>query len=182
MRVPLQGCPKSECRLTCVGMQWVHWTNCALCPLLAVSCGDAGIALFTLTVSSPRMDCSELHSYFASFLLSATSILVFIKSLFSHSYSSDGTGTTSYHIRSVSLYKFNTSTIRIKSHKMTQNYWFWLLNLFFYRGYHNKKLSKELMYFLRFCWSILQKRRQVRDMFVSWYYFHTARFEPIFRF
>jgi hypothetical protein len=24
--VPLQGCPKSEYRLTCVRMQWVHWT------------------------------------------------------------------------------------------------------------------------------------------------------------
>jgi hypothetical protein len=57
MRVPLQGCPKSECRLTCFRMQWVHWTNCALCPLLAVSCGDAGIYLFTMTLSSPRMDC-----------------------------------------------------------------------------------------------------------------------------
>jgi hypothetical protein len=45
-------------RLTCVRMQWVQWTNCALCPLLAVSCGDAGLALFTLTVSSPRMDYS----------------------------------------------------------------------------------------------------------------------------
>jgi hypothetical protein len=49
MCVPLQGCPKSECRLTCVQMQWVHWTNCALCPLLAVSCGDAGPTLFTLS-------------------------------------------------------------------------------------------------------------------------------------
>jgi hypothetical protein len=49
MCVPLQGCPKSECILTCVRMQWVHWTNCALCPLLAVSCGDAGLALFTLS-------------------------------------------------------------------------------------------------------------------------------------
>jgi hypothetical protein len=39
-------------------VQWVHWTNCALCPLLSVSCGDAGLALFTLTVSSPRMDYS----------------------------------------------------------------------------------------------------------------------------
>jgi hypothetical protein len=58
MCVPLQGCPKSECRLTYVRMQWVKWTNCALCPLLAVSCGDAGVALFTLTVSSPRMDYS----------------------------------------------------------------------------------------------------------------------------
>jgi hypothetical protein len=37
-------------------MQSVQWTNCALCPLLAVSCGDAGLALITLTVSSPRMD------------------------------------------------------------------------------------------------------------------------------
>jgi hypothetical protein len=49
MRVPLQECPKSECRLTCVRMQWVHWTNCALWPLLAFSCGDAGLALFTLS-------------------------------------------------------------------------------------------------------------------------------------
>jgi hypothetical protein len=56
MCVPMQGCPKSEWRLTCVRMQWGHWTNCALCPLLAVSCGDAGLTLFTLTVSSPRMD------------------------------------------------------------------------------------------------------------------------------
>jgi hypothetical protein len=56
-RVPLQGCPKSECRLTWVRMQWVHWTNCALCPLLAVSCGDTGLGLFTLTVWSPRIDC-----------------------------------------------------------------------------------------------------------------------------
>jgi hypothetical protein len=54
MRVPLQGCQKSECRLPCV---WVTWTNCALCPLLAVSCGDTGLGLLTLTVSSPRMDC-----------------------------------------------------------------------------------------------------------------------------
>jgi hypothetical protein len=30
-------------------MQWVHWNNCALCPLLAVSCGDSGLALFTLS-------------------------------------------------------------------------------------------------------------------------------------
>jgi hypothetical protein len=30
MRVPLHGCSKSECRLTYVRMQWVHWTNCAL--------------------------------------------------------------------------------------------------------------------------------------------------------
>jgi hypothetical protein len=51
-------CLKSECRLTCVRMQWVPWTTCALCPLLAVSCGDTGLGLFTLTVSSPRMDCS----------------------------------------------------------------------------------------------------------------------------
>jgi hypothetical protein len=58
MRVPLQGCTKSECRLTCIRMQWVHWSNCSLCPLLAVSCGDAGLALFTLTVSSPQMDYS----------------------------------------------------------------------------------------------------------------------------
>jgi hypothetical protein len=56
IRVPLQGYPKSECRLTCVRMQWVHWTNCALCPLLAVTCGEAGLALFTMTLSSPRMD------------------------------------------------------------------------------------------------------------------------------
>jgi hypothetical protein len=49
MRVPLQGCPKSECRLTCIRMQRVHWSNCALCPLLAVSCGDAGLALFMLS-------------------------------------------------------------------------------------------------------------------------------------
>jgi hypothetical protein len=56
MRVPLQGCPMSECRLTCIRLQWVHWSNCALCPLLAVTCGDTGLALFTLTVSSPRMD------------------------------------------------------------------------------------------------------------------------------
>jgi hypothetical protein len=56
-RVPLQGCPKSECMLTWVRMQWVHWTNCGLCPLLVVSCGDTGLGLFTLTVSSPRMDC-----------------------------------------------------------------------------------------------------------------------------
>jgi hypothetical protein len=56
MCVPLQGCPTSECRLTCVRMQWVHLTNCALCTLLAVSYGDEGLALFTLTVSSPRMD------------------------------------------------------------------------------------------------------------------------------
>jgi hypothetical protein len=41
-----------------VPLQWVHWSNCALCPLLAVSCGDTGLGLFTLTVSSPRMDCS----------------------------------------------------------------------------------------------------------------------------
>jgi hypothetical protein len=54
--IPLQGCPESECRLTCDRMQWVHWTNCALCPLLAVSCGDAGLDLFTLSLSSPRMD------------------------------------------------------------------------------------------------------------------------------
>jgi hypothetical protein len=47
MCVPLQWCPKSEYRLTCVRMQWVHWTNCSLCPLLAVSCGDAGLVLFT---------------------------------------------------------------------------------------------------------------------------------------
>jgi hypothetical protein len=58
MGVPLQECPKSEYRLTCVRMQWVPWTNCALCPLLAVICGDTGLGLFTLTVSSPRMDCS----------------------------------------------------------------------------------------------------------------------------
>jgi hypothetical protein len=58
MGVPLLGCPKSECRLTCVRMQWVTCTICALCPLLAVSCGDTGLGLFTLTVSSPRMDCS----------------------------------------------------------------------------------------------------------------------------
>jgi hypothetical protein len=57
MGEPLQGCPQSECRLTCVRMQRVPWTNCALCPLLAVSCGDTGLGLFTLTVSSPRMDC-----------------------------------------------------------------------------------------------------------------------------
>jgi hypothetical protein len=49
MCVPLQGCPKSERRLSCVRMQWVHWTNCTLSPLLAVSCGDAGLALFTLS-------------------------------------------------------------------------------------------------------------------------------------
>jgi hypothetical protein len=57
--VPLQGCPKSKCRLTCIRMQWVHCTNCALCPLLAVSCGDVGLALFTQTVLSPRMDCRQ---------------------------------------------------------------------------------------------------------------------------
>jgi hypothetical protein len=51
------GCPKSRCRLTCVRMQWVHWTNFALCPILPISCGDTGLGLFTLTVSSPRMDC-----------------------------------------------------------------------------------------------------------------------------
>jgi hypothetical protein len=63
MGVPLQGCPKSECRLTCVQTQWVPWTNCALCPLLAVSCGDTGLGLFTLTVSSPRMDYTYGYSY-----------------------------------------------------------------------------------------------------------------------
>jgi hypothetical protein len=36
----------------------VSTLNCTLCPLLAVSCGDAGLALFTLTLSSPRMDYS----------------------------------------------------------------------------------------------------------------------------
>jgi hypothetical protein len=66
MLVPLQGCPMYECRLTCIRMQWVHWSNCALCPLLAVSCGDAGFALFTLTVSSPRMDYSKVR-YFWGF-------------------------------------------------------------------------------------------------------------------
>jgi hypothetical protein len=44
-----RGVQEFECRLTCVRMQWEHWTNCALCPLLAVSCGDAGLALFTLS-------------------------------------------------------------------------------------------------------------------------------------
>jgi hypothetical protein len=43
-------------------MQWVPWTKCAFCPLLAVSCGDTGLGLFTLTVSSPRMDCREVQS------------------------------------------------------------------------------------------------------------------------
>jgi hypothetical protein len=61
MGVPLQGCIKSECRSTCVRMQWVHWNNCALYPLLAVSCGDTGLGLFTLTVSSPRMGCTILR-------------------------------------------------------------------------------------------------------------------------
>jgi hypothetical protein len=61
MGVPLQGCPESECRLTCVRMQQVTWTNCALCPLLAVSCVNTGLGLFTLTVSSPRMDCNILQ-------------------------------------------------------------------------------------------------------------------------
>jgi hypothetical protein len=37
--------------------------NCVLCPLLAVSCGDAGLALFTLTVSAPQMDYSWYISY-----------------------------------------------------------------------------------------------------------------------
>jgi hypothetical protein len=64
MRVPLQGCPKSECRLTCVRMQWVHWTNRALCPLLAVSCDNTGLALFTMTLSSPRMDYSHQPARF----------------------------------------------------------------------------------------------------------------------
>jgi hypothetical protein len=62
MGVPLQGCPESECRLTYVRIQWAPWTNCALCPLLAVSCGDARLGLFTLTVSSPRMDCNSVQS------------------------------------------------------------------------------------------------------------------------
>jgi hypothetical protein len=57
MGVPLQRCPNSECRLTCVRMQWVTWTKCVLWPLLAVSCGVTGLGLFTLTVSSPRMEC-----------------------------------------------------------------------------------------------------------------------------
>jgi hypothetical protein len=35
----------------------VSTPNCVLCPRLAVSCGDTGRGLFTLTVSSPRMDC-----------------------------------------------------------------------------------------------------------------------------
>jgi hypothetical protein len=63
MGVPFQGCPKSECRLTWVRMQWVPWTNCALCPLLAVSCGDTGLGLLTLTVSSPRMDFSYMRKH-----------------------------------------------------------------------------------------------------------------------
>jgi hypothetical protein len=68
MCVPLQGCPKSECRLTYVRMQWAHWTNCVLCPLLAVSCSDAGLALFTLTVSSPWMyyKCCTFTAFRAS--------------------------------------------------------------------------------------------------------------------
>jgi hypothetical protein len=37
--------------------------NCALCPLLAVSCGDAGLALFTMTLSSLRMDYSRILYY-----------------------------------------------------------------------------------------------------------------------
>jgi hypothetical protein len=41
----------------------VSTLNCALCPLLAVSCGDAGLGLFTLTVSSPRMGFF-LYTYF----------------------------------------------------------------------------------------------------------------------
>jgi hypothetical protein len=63
MGVPLQGCPKSKCRLTCVRMQWEPWTNCALCLLLAVSCGDTGLGLFMLTVSSPRMDCKFCRTH-----------------------------------------------------------------------------------------------------------------------
>jgi hypothetical protein len=35
-------------------------TNCALCPLLAVSCGDAGLG-FLYAVSSPRMDYKWLR-------------------------------------------------------------------------------------------------------------------------
>jgi hypothetical protein len=80
MRVPLQGCPKSECRLTCVRMQGVHWTNCALCPLLAVRCGDAGLALFTL----PRLSRSyrtwrtvshSPHIYISSCVITPTAPL-----------------------------------------------------------------------------------------------------------
>jgi hypothetical protein len=58
MQRSLDGCTVAG--VAKVWMQWVPWTNCALCPLLAVSCDDTGLGLFTLTVSSPRMDCRPL--------------------------------------------------------------------------------------------------------------------------
>jgi hypothetical protein len=59
MRVPLQGCPKSECRLTCVRMQWVHWTNLRALSTLCCHLWRRG-ACFAYAVSSPRMDYSVL--------------------------------------------------------------------------------------------------------------------------
>jgi hypothetical protein len=79
MRVPLQGCPKSECRLTCVRMRWVHWTKCALCPLLTVSCGDAGLGLFTL---------SRLREWTIVYITSGTHTQVGNSGLFINDFSS----------------------------------------------------------------------------------------------
>jgi hypothetical protein len=67
MRVPLQGCPQSECRLTCVRMQWVHWTNLRALSTPCCQLWRRG-ACFVYAVWSPRMDYSNFTETFATII------------------------------------------------------------------------------------------------------------------